>query len=60
VHDPADAAEYNRLYRTYFVEPRPARTTLTSCLNDHVKFEVDVIAHSATGRDATARERVSA
>src|SRR5579872_5462356 len=32
VRDPADLAEYNRLYREYFLEPFPTRTTLTGCL----------------------------
>ena len=48
VHDPADLAEYNRLYPEYFPWPRPARTTITSCLTDAIKFELDVVAH--TGR----------
>lgn len=50
VHDPADLAEYNRLYPRYFTPPRPARTTIASCLTEAVKFEIDVVAH---GRTAT-------
>ena len=46
VHDPADLREYNQIYAEYFVQPRPARTTTTSCLTDRIKFEMDVIAHS--------------
>ena len=42
--DPADLAEYNRLYRDYFSEPFPARTTLVSCLGTAIKFEMDVTA----------------
>lgn len=45
VHDPADLAEYNQLYPEYFPAPRPARTTLTSCLADRIKFEIDVVAY---------------
>ncbi|HVV11181.1 RidA family protein [Amycolatopsis sp.] len=49
VQDPADLVEYNRIYREYFAEPLPARTTLTSCLGDVVKFEIDVVAFSGGG-----------
>ncbi len=36
--------EYNVLYRQYFSEPFPARTTLTGCLPDTIQFEIDCIA----------------
>ncbi|MBA2117392.1 RidA family protein [Bremerella alba] len=39
-----DLAEFNRIYREYFDEPYPARTTLMGCLGTLLKFEVDVIA----------------
>jgi 2-iminobutanoate/2-iminopropanoate deaminase len=39
-----DLAEYNQIYREYFSEPYPARTTLIGCLGDLLKFEVDVVA----------------
>jgi 2-iminobutanoate/2-iminopropanoate deaminase len=44
VHDPADVAEFNKLYHRYFTPPLPARTTITSCLSDQIKFEIDVVA----------------
>jgi 2-iminobutanoate/2-iminopropanoate deaminase len=44
VKDPADSPLYNKLYREYFQEPFPARTTITNCLGK-VKFEMDVIAY---------------
>ena len=34
---------YNALYREYFKEPYPARTTLTGCL-ENLHFEIDCIA----------------
>lgn len=37
---------HNRIYREYFSEPYPARTTLIGCLGDLVKFEVDCIAYA--------------
>lgn len=40
--------EYNSLYRNYFAEPLPARTSLTVGLGD-LKFEVDVVAYIPTG-----------
>lgn len=39
-----DLAEYNRIYREYFGEPYPARSTLMGCLGTLLKFEVDVVA----------------
>ena len=44
VDNPADLAEYNRIYRDYFTAPMPARTTLTGCLGGTIKFEIDAIA----------------
>ena len=41
-----DWDEHNRIYREYFKEPFPARTTLIGCLGDIVKYEVDVIAYA--------------
>lgn len=45
VQDPADLAQYNQLYRRYFEQPLPARTTITNCLTEAIKFEIDVVAH---------------
>lgn len=42
----ADLASFNQIYREYFSEPYPARTTIMGCLGDLLKFEVDVIAYS--------------
>jgi 2-iminobutanoate/2-iminopropanoate deaminase len=39
---------HNRIYREYFSEPYPARTTLIGCLGDLVKYEVDLIAYAGT------------
>ena len=39
-----DLVEFNRIYKEYFTEPYPARTTLIGCLGDILKFEVDVVA----------------
>jgi 2-iminobutanoate/2-iminopropanoate deaminase len=39
-----DVALYNQLYREYFKEPYPARTTITNCLSDKLAFEMDVVA----------------
>lgn len=48
VQDVADLPRYNELYREYFPEPLPARTTLTNCLGP-LKFEIDAIARAARG-----------
>jgi 2-iminobutanoate/2-iminopropanoate deaminase len=42
--DAKDLPEYNRLYRQFFKEPYPARTTITNCLGK-VLFEIDVVAY---------------
>jgi 2-iminobutanoate/2-iminopropanoate deaminase len=39
-----DLEEYNLLYRQYFQDPLPARTTLVECLGTLLKFEIDVVA----------------
>lgn len=44
VRDPADLAQYNQLYREYFSEPFPARTTITNCLPPSLKYEIEAIA----------------
>jgi len=38
-------SEFNSIYKEYFKEPYPARTTLIGCLGDLLKFEVDVVAY---------------
>ena len=40
-----DLAAFNSLYKEYFSEPYPARTTIMGCLGDLLKFEVDVVAY---------------
>lgn len=44
VQNSADIPLYNALYREYFSEPYPARTTLVSCLPPGLEFEIDCIA----------------
>lgn len=46
VDNPADLPEYNRLYRDYFAEPYPARTTVVNCLGGALKYEIDVTAYA--------------
>jgi len=48
VDNPADLPEYNRLYREFFTEPYPARTTIVNCLGGTLKFEIDMIAQVPT------------
>ncbi|MET6998140.1 RidA family protein [Chitinophaga defluvii] len=40
-----DLAAFNAIYREYFSEPFPARTTLIGCLGELLKFETDVVAY---------------
>ena len=38
--------EHNRIYREFFSEPFPARTTLIGCLGTLVQYEVEAIAYT--------------
>ncbi|HEX6499810.1 MAG TPA: RidA family protein [Micromonosporaceae bacterium] len=53
LRDPGDLELYNSLYRRYFAPPRPARTTLTNCLPEDLKFEIDAVAYLPSTRDAS-------
>ncbi len=44
IQRPEDVPEYNRIYREYFTEPYPARTTITNCLSGTLKYEIECIA----------------
>ncbi len=44
VRDAADVLLYNQLYREYFTEPFPARTTITNCLPPTLRYEIEVVA----------------
>ncbi len=38
--------QFNAIYREFFQEPFPARTTLMGCLGELLKFEVDIIIYT--------------
>ncbi len=44
VRDADDLPAFNRIYREYFREPYPARTTITNCLPATLRFEIECIA----------------
>ena len=44
IRDATNVALYNQLYREYFQEPFPARTTITGCLPEALHFEIDCVA----------------
>ncbi|MDC0935296.1 RidA family protein [Pirellulales bacterium] len=44
VRDEAELPTYNKIYREFFAEPYPARTTITNCLPKSLRFEVEVVA----------------
>ena len=44
VRDAADVPLYNQLYREYFKEPFPARTTITNCLPPTLRYEIEAVA----------------
>lgn len=49
VRYPEDLPLYNRLYREFFREPFPARTTITNCLSGTLKYEIECIAVVTSG-----------
>lgn len=46
VDDPKNLPAYNQLYREYFTQPYPARTTIMNCLGGVIQFEIDVVAYA--------------
>jgi 2-iminobutanoate/2-iminopropanoate deaminase len=44
VREASDVPLFNQLYREYFSEPYPARTTITNCLPPALKYEVEAVA----------------
>jgi 2-iminobutanoate/2-iminopropanoate deaminase len=44
VREASDVAQYNQLYREYFQEPYPTRTTITNCLPPSLKYEIEAVA----------------
>jgi len=50
VRDPQDLPAFNRLYREYFHAPYPARTTITHCLTQELRYEIDCVAVIAVRR----------
>jgi len=44
VRDAANLPLYNQLYREYFPEPSPARTTITNCQPADLKYEAEAVA----------------
>lgn len=46
VRDERDLPRFNEVYKEYFREPYPARTTITNCLPPSLKYEIECIAVS--------------
>jgi 2-iminobutanoate/2-iminopropanoate deaminase len=44
VRDHEEVVLFNQLYREYFKEPYPARTTITNCLPPALRYEIEVVA----------------
>ena len=44
IRDASNGVRYNELYREYFSEPYPARTTITNCLPPILHYEIECIA----------------
>lgn len=46
VQNPADIPIYNAIYREFFPEPYPSRTTIVNCLPSGLLFEIDAVAYA--------------
>jgi 2-iminobutanoate/2-iminopropanoate deaminase len=44
VHDPTNLPLFNQVYRELFSAPYPSRTTITQCLTEALKYEIECIA----------------
>ena len=44
VRDAEDLPLCNKLYREYFSEPYPTRTTITNCLPPSLRYEIEAVA----------------
>jgi 2-iminobutanoate/2-iminopropanoate deaminase len=44
VRDAESLPLFNKLYPEYFSAPFPARTTITNCLTERLKFEIECVA----------------
>ena len=44
VRDAVDVPLFNQLYREYFSDPFPSRTTITGCLPPALRFEIEAVA----------------
>lgn len=44
VRDPEHLVTFNKLYQAFFSAPYPARTTITQCLTEAIKYEIECIA----------------
>jgi 2-iminobutanoate/2-iminopropanoate deaminase len=44
VRDADDLPAFNLIYREYFRDPYPARTTITNCLSAALRFEIECVA----------------
>ena len=49
VRDATDLPLYNQLYREYFSQPYPTRTTITNCLPPTLRYEIEVVAVKRPG-----------
>lgn len=52
IQNPSDIPAHNVMYREYFSEPFPVRTTIVNCLPPGLLFEIDCIAMKSNGDSA--------
>lgn len=52
----SDVPAFNRIYAESFSDPFPARTTITNCLPETLRFEIECIA---VARDDTQQKEMS-
>lgn len=49
VQNPADIPRHNEIYREYFGDPFPSRTTIVNCLPPGLLFEIECVAEARDG-----------
>lgn len=51
IQNPSDIPQHNQIYREYFSDPMPSRTTIVNCLPPGLLFEIDCVAQRPQATD---------
>jgi 2-iminobutanoate/2-iminopropanoate deaminase len=59
VQNPSDIPTHNVIYREYFSEPYPSRTTIVNCLPPGLLFEIECVAAEPESGGASSNSNAS-